>query len=234
MTIVEEYRRNSSRVLDRLVDGELGPQQRRELLANFDDEPGAWRSCALAFLESQSWRLQMARVASEPILEQVTVPARVESTTRRANWAPWLAVAASLLVAFAIGTRFPVDSSGPKAAKSQFAQREPPAPVATSDRVPRETTPEEPGAGFTLTLTPLGGDNREAIELPVIESGAAGEYAAAENRSALSRALVQRFEQDGFEVNRQQQMWPVDLPDGRRVLVPIEEVDIRSPSVERL
>jgi hypothetical protein len=232
MTIVEEYRRNSGRVLDRLVDGELGPQQRRELLANFDDEPGAWRSCALAFLEEQSWRLQMARVASEPILEQMKATPRAGGGASGLAWGSWLAVAASLLVAFAIGTRYSIGLSAPGSQNPQITQREH-VPIVTSEHPQNEAMPAAE-APFTLTLTPLGGDNREAIELPVIESGAAGEFAAAANRSALSRALVQRFEQDGFEVNRQQQMWPVDLPDGRRVLVPIEEVDIRSPSVERL
>jgi hypothetical protein len=53
-------------VLDRLVDGELGPSQRRELLAALDDEPGAWRRCALAFLEAQSWRRGCRQLAAEP------------------------------------------------------------------------------------------------------------------------------------------------------------------------
>jgi len=233
MKIVEEYRRNSNRVLDRLVDGELGPQQRRELLASFDDEPGSWRSCALAFLESQSWRLQMTRVASEPILAQVTVPIRAEATPRRLSWAPWLAVAASALVAFAIGTRFPAGPSGQETQNPQLAQRESPAPVAADADPPEEAAPPfEPT--YSLTFTPFGGDARDSIELPIVEAGSADAAAAAANRSLLSGALVQRFEQDGFEVNRQQQMWPVDLPDGRRVLVPIEEVNIRAPSVERL
>ena len=41
---------------DRLVDGELSEPERRELLAGLDSEPGGWRRCALAFLESQCWK----------------------------------------------------------------------------------------------------------------------------------------------------------------------------------
>ena len=43
MTIVDAFRRDEIRVLDRLVDGELGQAERRELLSACDDEPGAWR-----------------------------------------------------------------------------------------------------------------------------------------------------------------------------------------------
>ena len=41
MTILDEFHRDDRRVLDRLVDGELGVDERRELLAVFDNEPGA-------------------------------------------------------------------------------------------------------------------------------------------------------------------------------------------------
>jgi hypothetical protein len=232
MTILEEFRRDSGRVLDRLVDSELGTQERRELLASLDDEPGAWRNCALAFLEAQSWRLQLSRVASEPILEQMKTPARASGAASGLAWGSWLAVAASLLVAFAMGSRFPFDPRGLQTEEPLLTQRDD-APPATLGGPPEEAAPAS-DPPFTLTLTPLDGDNREAIELPVVEADGAGEFAASENRSALSRSLVQRFEQDGFEVDRHQQLWPFDLPDGRRVLVPIEEVDIRTPSVERL
>jgi hypothetical protein len=36
------------RLLDRLVDGELGEVERRELLLRLESEPGGWRRCALA------------------------------------------------------------------------------------------------------------------------------------------------------------------------------------------
>ncbi len=46
MTILDDFRNDECRVLDRLVDGELSQPDRRELLAALDDEPGAWRRCA--------------------------------------------------------------------------------------------------------------------------------------------------------------------------------------------
>jgi hypothetical protein len=42
-------------LLDRLVDGEIDPRQRQELLKALDREPDGWRRCAMAFLEAQAW-----------------------------------------------------------------------------------------------------------------------------------------------------------------------------------
>src|SRR5262245_1884809 len=109
MTIVDEFRRNEDRVLDRLVDGELSPGQRRELMAALDDEPGGWRRCALAFLEAQSWRWQLSRMATEPLVSQAAGGATQSArATRRRRWAWGLSLAAGLLAAFSLGTRFPM------------------------------------------------------------------------------------------------------------------------------
>jgi hypothetical protein len=255
MNIVEEFRRDANRVLDRLVDGELGQHERRQLLASLDDEPGAWRQCALAFLESQNWRLQLSRFASEPLVAQVTasprdVSVKTISSSRHMNFSSLgtiLAIAASLLVAFGIGTRFPSFANKDGGSNSIVAKQsesvdeplvatpdeESPAQSAASDSPP-ELVDTATAPPQTLTLQPIGDDGGEPIELPLIESDADGAIAASARPSALSGSLISQFEKDGFVVDRQQRLWPVDLPDGRRVLVPVEEVDIRSPQVERL
>ncbi|HEY2894881.1 MAG TPA: hypothetical protein VGJ16_11725, partial [Pirellulales bacterium] len=108
MTIVDEFRRDEPRVLDRLVDGELGPQERRQLLAALDDEPGGWRHCALAFLEAQSWRWQLTRAAAEPLAKSTDpVQPLPRERPRSRAWASWLATAACVLIAFGIGRALP-------------------------------------------------------------------------------------------------------------------------------
>ncbi len=89
MTILDEFHHDDRRVLDRLVDGELGVDERRELLAALDDEPGGWRRCALAFLEAQAWRWQLGRMAGEPLVAQVSArpgPRRAPPPGRVAGW----------------------------------------------------------------------------------------------------------------------------------------------------
>ena len=39
--------------IDRLVDGELGEEERAGLLGELEGDPASWRRCALTFLESQ-------------------------------------------------------------------------------------------------------------------------------------------------------------------------------------
>src|SRR5690349_16523681 len=104
MNITEQFRSRPQQVLDRLVDGELGVEDRHSLLAVLDDEPGAWRQCALAFLEAQSFAWQLSRVATEPLLVQQAATPHVQAAPLRAGRFKWpLALAASVMVAFLFG-----------------------------------------------------------------------------------------------------------------------------------
>src|SRR3990172_4689745 len=55
---------NDDILFDRLVDGELSPGERRELLASLDGRPDGWRRCALAFLEAQAWGNELPQVVA--------------------------------------------------------------------------------------------------------------------------------------------------------------------------
>jgi hypothetical protein len=118
--------------IDRLVDGELDPAARRDLLNRLDCSPDGWRLCALAFLEGQEFRVASrgwAREHSANITEP-SVPVRRRSPAR-------LAIAASLVaVAFSAGfaTRGWATVSGVPAASSprllaESSPRESPRPV---------------------------------------------------------------------------------------------------------
>jgi hypothetical protein len=56
---------NDDILFDRLVDGELSGAERRALLESLDARPQAWRRCALAFLEAQTWRKEFRELADE-------------------------------------------------------------------------------------------------------------------------------------------------------------------------
>jgi hypothetical protein len=226
MTILDEFRRDAEGVLDRLVDGEMGLHERRELLAGLDDEVGAWRRCALAFLEAQSWRWQLSSAAAEPML------ARTAETTKRpvrhgAFWGSALAIAASLVVAFALGRQFsPADPALESlAANRQSAAQEPPNHIDTEPFGAADAPWE------TVTLTPVGGDGSgEPIQVRVAKDGGDTRSAFGAARSALSTLFSRSFEKKGWDVNRQEHLVPIDLSDGRRLMVPIEEIDLRNPN----
>src|SRR6187551_1659923 len=108
---------------DRLVDGELTPEEYRALLATLDDEPGGWRRCALAFLESQALAGELEGVRATASLDHPGTDGptslsggRGDLTPPRSHpprdWRSMLAVAASFLVALAIGISAPRFFSG--------------------------------------------------------------------------------------------------------------------------
>ena len=53
-------------VLDRLVDGELSPGERQQVLRWLDMREDGWRRCALAFLEAQTWGHQFKQLIADP------------------------------------------------------------------------------------------------------------------------------------------------------------------------
>ena len=91
------------RTLDLLVDGELSPAARRELLIQLDRVPDGWRRCALAFLEAQSWREEFGSLscpaASRPIAPAVRPAGRRYLTRRNLGTA---AAMASFLLALVL------------------------------------------------------------------------------------------------------------------------------------
>jgi hypothetical protein len=125
--------------IDLLIDGELSPEARRALLARLDASPDGWRRCALAFLEAQAWRESFSEAASEA----PAAPPIVAIRPRRLHVAPWLARAAVVLAAFAVG--WAVHRPRVEAARTLFVQR--PLNPATANHlkppVPR-VVPERP------------------------------------------------------------------------------------------
>lgn len=242
MTILNDFRQDEARVLDRLVDDELSEMDRRELLAAFDEEPGAWRHCALAFLESQNWRQQLSRLVVEPQVSLAAGGGLGETADpgrgRGAFWGACLAVAASLLVAFSLGTRFPGDRiATPATPETQLAatplvKNTIPelSPAATeSPETIADALPES--AWQTVKLTLGNGSESEEIEVPVVVATSQDETWPTETESALSASLFEKLRAAGLEVVRRQRLVPVEMSDGRRLVVPVEQVDIRSPDL---
>lgn len=232
MTILDEFRLDEQRVLDRLVDGELGADERRALLASLDDEPGAWRRCALAFLEAQSWHWQLSRLAAEPLICKTSADVAVASQARgrRRFWELGLAIAASLFVAFGLGTRFaptaqaPIEQSAPAETRIDLATDDDPEPAA-------EIAEESP-KWETLTLASAdGADADNPFQLRVLNAEEPEQDWTLDEESGLPASLQTLLEASGLQVERQRRLLPIDLSDGRRMVVPVEEINIRNPDV---
>ena len=64
----------ADRLLDRLVDGELSENEYRRLLESFEETPGGWRRCALAFLEHQALQREFMSPAVPAAAPAATAP----------------------------------------------------------------------------------------------------------------------------------------------------------------
>ncbi len=225
---------------DRLVDGELSGGEYRELLASLDDEPGGWRRCAMAFLESQAWSRE-CRDLCRPIDTRMAVPATTPAPT-----APWrnylglfLATAASFAIALALGMQIRQRLPGlpePAPSLNDVVSVRKPASESTAPKaalVGRQSDPfgvaesltGQPWGRATLVMDGNDGSARE-IELPVFDvDNVYGRYQF-ENATVVPEDVVRELLQHGYEVRRDLRWAPFDLGEGRHMYVPYGQVEI--------
>jgi hypothetical protein len=188
------------RLIDQLVDGELRDVERRELLLRLEAQPDGWRRCALAFLEAQSWRETFGPLAAPAGTPPVAAPGAPErKSMRRRHVAHLTALAASLVAAFTLGWAMH-GRSGESAPQPPF--------------VNMETGPEvAPAASTQSALIDVAAGNSRPSGL--------------EEPAGARDPVVKQWEQRGYHAERHQRLVSVELKDGRRLDVPVEEVRLR-------
>jgi hypothetical protein len=214
--------------LDKLVDGELSDQQRRELLLQLENHPDGWRRCALSFLEAQAWKRSLGAMASvAPAKESRPQPARARSWWS-GPWGSVLAAAASFMIAFGLGLAW-----RGHAMQTELASSDSPAAPSTTT-VPGRPTPEfgfasdKPQWGtMTVNLDRNNDGSTERVELPIVGGPGIDERWLQNQPDPIPSPLRQMLERRGHQIRQQRQYVPFDLGDGRRVIVPVDEVDVR-------
>ncbi len=92
-------------VIDRLVDGELAPEEQRQLLRSLEGEKDGWRRCALAFLEARAWSKHLGVLVDNQgdQLPQIETRRSQHNATsvNRLGW--FLITAACAVMAFSLG-----------------------------------------------------------------------------------------------------------------------------------
>lgn len=224
---------------DRLVDGELTPEEYRALVASLDDSPDGWRRCAIAFLEAQALGRELQALA----LEAQSCGRRAGGPARRwrvSDWA-WLALAsaASFLLAFGIAWNVRPGGDVIRGPERLVAERlVPPAggPRASSDGQAGGSGQDvrEPPSASPLGTVPLliaRHDGRtEELQLPVYEMTDDVARWFLETATPVPPEVQRALRSLGYEVRRDRRWAPVPARGDRRVLVPIEQVEIRPVS----
>lgn len=234
------------RLLDRLVDGELLDEEQRQLLAALDEEPGGWRRCALAFVEAGAWRAALGELAGPNAAMSLPIAVQRPSPVHRSSPAGWTylaALAASVLVAFACGRYWAPAAAGPVA----MAQSAPATQIVAAPAEPAPPAPAEAAAApaysdadwetVQLNIEDAAAGEPDTVEVPCLDVsrlGAAAWRAAgleadwlADQASALPAAWLQTLRETGYTVETQRELRALDMSDGRRVVVPVEEVELR-------
>jgi hypothetical protein len=208
----EELERN----FDRLVDGELTVAARRELLSRLDDMPDGWRRCALAFLEAQAWSHDLPRLAGEAPVPAELGPASGTRWVWTKTIPTALAMAASFLLAFVLGLALRSNTTQ----RNQLAEVALPPPASSSAVVPQPQS-DRAATATTALVSRRSRPEVETIWLPASTTDESDPYAT------LPDDLARDLARQGHAIERRQELWPVQLEDGRRAVLPIDRLDVR-------
>jgi hypothetical protein len=206
--------------IDRLVDGELDDAERRELLLRLENDPEGWRRCALAFLEDQAWRKALAGVASpgsrpEPVEVTPTLPMVVRGRARR------LAIAASVIAAtFAAG--FAAGGSWRPPGRVEVAQN-PPAGTIKPASAGQDRPIKQVG---WLNLEDGSAGESPTRRVPILSGPGLDDRWLRQQPPAVSDYDRAQWERRGYQVDERRRLVSVDLEDGRRVSIPVDEVQV--------
>ena len=218
--------------LDRLVDGQLPYDEYKGILASLDDEPGAWRRCAMTFLESQALAADLGAIRESTKLcpAPASVADAVARPTPMHQAATLLAIAASFLLAFCLGIVAPkffslarqdIGTAGNLNTSGGLAG----GPSDTGNTgLPHQTL--RPIGNVRLIMDGPSGETTEADNVPVYEIGQDLENYLSQDVPVLRPELIDLLKAQGYDVQHQQQFLPAPLDDGRQIIVPVDGYQI--------
>jgi hypothetical protein len=241
-------------LFDLLADGELDASRRVALLARLDDVPDGWRRCALAFLEAQSFRTDFREILDPPPNEVRTSPPAQGLLPGKGSWRTLLAVAATFLIALGLGVGMR-DAFGPPARRGASAVRiakaggvSPASETASDEAVAGgvddgatrldaapamktvvDKTPADRADAWQLVSLSLGDDSAsggESIRLPAIERESIDEAWLESLPQAMPPDVLRALENSGHRVRQDRRLMPLTMNDGRRLVVPVDQIEL--------
>ncbi|MBU4272226.1 MAG: hypothetical protein KKE86_16105 [Planctomycetes bacterium] len=202
---------------DRLVDGQLSEQQRHDLLAGLDDEPSGWRRCALAFLESQCWKQALGAIARESL-----PPAEPAAATRppRSVWPGRLgtvsAMAASFMLAMWLGWWVQ---------QRHVGQHGIPTGIGEIGEIAGNAV-AKPWRMVAVSTPGQGGEPGPSFNLSAVERDNIDEQWLRSVPPAIPEEVLQALSRTGHEIQQRRELVSTPLEDGRRLVVPVDQVEV--------
>lgn len=207
---------NTPHSLMRLVDGELSPVEQCELLRSLDSQPDGWRRCALAFLEDQAWRQELT--ASQSRSKMAAIEAACPTTVVQTAVQQQLgSQRPGFVTRRPRGNRMSDDGWG----KTLVLAATVLAAFLFGLTLPTDQTRSLPPQSQITNAQPVAPvDDRRSQPYYVSDSD------FWDRDSAVPLAVQESLRQRGTDVRRQRGLVPMQLPDGRRVTVPYEDVQL--------
>jgi hypothetical protein len=239
--------------IDEIVDGSLCPGELRLALARLDHEPDGWKRCTLAFLEAQCWREAFRALDGPPVSQpergyDSIRPAPAKFDRPRTRW--WQSVAAAGIIAASFALGWLSHVSGPRDVAG------PPLPISSSPvvaEVPRDLPSEPALPASAITPSAASPDSRFVVDrsprssgelvqtvarvrigpegagatVPILAGpGLNGDWLESQPPplSEYEQVVLQRH---GYQIDQRRRLLIATLADGRRVSVPIDQVEIR-------
>jgi hypothetical protein len=218
---------NDEMLFDRLVDGELAPDERRRLLASLDDRTDGWQRCALAFLEAQTWGSEIRRLVGEswtkPLasLAPLEVPNSGTKLAASSTWrtGAWFAIAAGLMLAFGLGRQMGGSRSFDRpAGPAELAVEAPSAPAgAGSDRALSDAD------AITLIVHDSQGVPQR-VQVPLVEGRRLGRLFADAPLWAAPE-IRERLAEQGLDLHARRRYAPLFFEQQDRIVPMVVPVD---------
>jgi hypothetical protein len=208
--------------IDRLIDGELPELERRALLLRLEADPEGWRRCSLAFLEDQAWRRALtAAIPADLAPSPASLSGSPVQVSGRTGWLRRSSIAATLM-ASTFGAGFAAgglakDGTRPEVAREvNVGPDKVPMPPPAAEvrevgrlRVVDDSTGEGPARSFPIRSGP-GLDDRWLRSQP----------------PSVPDYVRARYERQGYQVAERRKVMSVELENGRRVSIPVDEVEV--------
>jgi hypothetical protein len=230
-------------LIDRIVDGELNPAELRAAMKQLEQMPDGWKRCTLAFLEAQCWRDSIPPMdGSERLLARLGPVPRPVASAGSAWRRPWLrgSIAAAIaLASFSLGwlgraarVSLPVEhemiaaAAAPTSAAALEGDAAPPIrPVShdAGDERFLETSYDVPRPVMRLLID----SDRGNADVPILAGPGIDDDWIKRQPPPVSEHRQAVLEQRGYQVDQRRQLLTTTLADGRRVAVPIDQVQIR-------
>jgi hypothetical protein len=238
--------------IDRIVDGALTAVELRAAIGRLDREPDGWKRCAVAFLEAQSWR-ESFRTLEEPATtlrasRSLSLPSAARARSRR-RWIHGPIAAAILAVSFAMGwmghaarlgsggERTPIGrpgtnlgplATGPRSGALNDANMDLSQPTQLAAWQPSESRAVPAVNEIVRSVGRLQiGTQSDGAEVPILAGPGINEQWLRNQPPPLNEYREVVLQQQGYQVDQHRQLITTTLADGRRVTVPIDQVQIR-------